>query len=209
MRTISLFFEKVERYGDAAYRDKSLGGRIVIYKTALIALATHPILGVGVDRYQAWALTYEPKKRSDKPIQISHMPHNGVLVVASQQGLVGLIPYLAILILAYRDFSLAQRLARSRRDLRDPELEALYIRALMAQIGYLGILAVIMFQPGYLWRVMWTMIALSTVILSLTRKRLSELAEKAPVRSAEGPGTLLPGSFPQHVGALTRTPQQN
>jgi O-antigen ligase len=211
LKAAASFVEEAgEQKGQRSY-SVDLEGRILIYKTSLIALATHPILGIGVARYQDWART---RTRGfggslDRLKESHNVVHNAVLTVAAQQGLLGVIPYIAILILTYRDFSRAQRLARSRRDLGDPELEALHLRALMAQIGFIGMVVFIQFHGGVFWRVLWAMIAFSTIILSLTRKRLAELAEEVPVRSVEEPGTLLPGSFPQHVGALTRTPQQN
>jgi hypothetical protein len=104
----------------------------------------------------------------------------------------GLIPYMAILILTYLDFSRAQRLALSRDHLRDPELSALHLRAVMAQIGYVGILVVAQFQPGTFWRGIWVMFALSTVILSLIRKRLEALGAQGVVDS----NIPLPGHLP-------------
>lgn len=174
------------------YRHYSFSGRADVYEASLVGLATHPVLGVGTERYLDWVGSYNPKLAGGYTV------HNAILAVACQQGLLGLIPYLAILILTFRDFTHAQRLALARRDLRDPELEALYLRSLMAQIGYTGVLVVAQFQPGTFWRMLWVMFALSTVLLAFTRQRVAELDSQASENRVDEPNTSLQGVYPQH-----------
>jgi O-antigen ligase len=181
----------------SAYEHHSFSGRLDVYRASVVGFATHPLLGVGTERYLDWVSSYDRKLAGGFTI------HNAVLSVACQQGLLGLIPYLALLILTYRDFSRAQRLAQSRRDLDDPELRALQLRAQMAQLGYVGILVVAQFQPGTFWRGVWCMFAFSTIILSLTRERLAQLEAEDPATRAGDSSTPLSGSLPQHAGAYT------
>jgi O-antigen ligase len=160
---------------------RSFSGRSAQYKAAVVGFASHPVLGVGAERYLDWVPSYDPKLAG------RHNIHNAILSVACQQGLLGLVSYLAILILTFRDFSRTQRLALSNRDLDDPELGALYTRAVMGQIGYVGIFVVAQFQPGTFWRGMWIMFALSTILLSLTRARVAQLEMQSPSERASSP----------------------
>jgi hypothetical protein len=73
----------------------------------------------------------------------------------------------------------------------------------MAQIGYVGILVVAQFQPGTFWRGIWIMFAFSTIILSLTRERLQELATRTVTQAASGPSAPFLGQLPANAGVLT------
>ncbi len=79
------------------------------------------------------------------------------------------------------------------------------MRAVMAQIGYVGILVVAQFQPGTFWRGLWVMFAFSTIILSLSRERVKELEAEAPVQAGGVLSTPFPSDLPQHVGAFTNS----
>ncbi len=190
LMTMARFAEHPVKVSTHANRRGDITQRISSYQASLYALATHPVLGVGLDRYRDWVPTYD---RRMKTLSL----HSSVFSVACQQGFLGLIPYLAILSLTYRDFSRAQRLARAHRGFKDPELQALHLRAVMAQLGYLGILIPSLFQPGTFWRGMWIMFAFSTVILSLTQKRVDELASETSSQPGDDksapPQGLLPG----------------
>jgi hypothetical protein len=82
---------------------------------------------------------------------------------------------MALLVLTFLDFSRVQAVGRYYRYLQDEELEQIYVRALTAQVGFIGILTVAMFQPGTFWRGIWVFFAVSTILVQLTRKRLVEL----------------------------------
>jgi O-antigen ligase len=199
LRTLLLLTKSSGQQARPGYTHQTFSGRLAIYEASVVGFATHPVLGIGADRYLEWVPDYNPR------LADGFIIHNAVLSVACHQGLLGLIPYLAILILTYRDFSRAQYLVRSRREFDDPELKALYVRAVMAQLGYVGIFVVAQFQPGAFWRGMWVMFALSTVILALTKERLSELerAPSAEVASGVGMDPSRPDS--QHIGAFAPT----
>lgn len=144
--------------------------RLAHYRAAIGAFVSNPLLGIGTDRFQSWAPSF------DSSLVYADVIHNAILRVAASEGLLGLIPFLAILILAWRDLSRAQRLTRHWRGSGDRELRALYIRSVMVQIGFVGILVVAQFQPGTFWRGVWTSFALSTILLDLSRRKLREVS---------------------------------
>jgi O-antigen ligase len=166
----------------SAYAADTFSGRLEIYKAAITGFATHPVFGVGAERYLEWVPSYDPRLAGGFNI------HNAILYVACQQGLLGLIPYISILFLTYVDFSQSQRLARARRLTRDAQLSAFGMRSAMLQIGYIGILVVAQFQPGTFWRVLWVMFALSTITLSLTRARVAEMDASKGSSDSVAPG---------------------
>jgi O-antigen ligase len=195
LMTLARFAEEPVRVSKRADRD-NISDRILTYQAALYALVTHPVLGVGLDRYRDWVPSYDPRMKTHLVL------HSSVLSVACQQGFLGLIPYLAILVLTYRDFSRAQRLAHAHRGSGDPELQALHLRAVMAQLGYVGFLIPSLFQPGTFWRGMWIMFAFSTIILSLTQKRVNELASESSSQPADDESTPPQGLLPGRGGGF-------
>jgi len=151
-----------------AYTDE-IGYRASIYQAGFIAFVENPVIGVGLEQFVDWA------GRRDASMIGVHEIHNAVLKVAANQGLLGVVPYLALLLVTFLDFSRVQVVARAYRHLQDYELDQLYVRALTAQVGFVGILVVGMFQPGTFWRGIWALFAISTVLIELTRQRLNEL----------------------------------
>lgn len=172
--------------GDAPVnpRTESIEGRAFTYLLAGRAFLSNPILGVGARQFRPWVREHHPE------VGWSNVVHNAILEVAVDQGLIGVIPYLAILILTWRDFSRAQRAAKRWRGQTDSELTALYLRAVFIQIGFLMILVVVQFHPGAYWKGMWAMFALSTVVLGLVRRRIRELELSSGV--AAEPAETLP-----------------
>jgi O-antigen ligase len=164
LKSLESIFDSTER----VYSDQ-IEYRADIYKAGLIAFAENPVIGVGTDRFALWA------GQRDARMIGTHEIHNAVLKVAANQGLLGLVPYMALLVLTFLDFSRVQAVGRYYRYLQDEELEQIYVRALTAQVGFIGILTVAMFQPGTFWRGIWALFAVSTILVQLTRKRLVEL----------------------------------
>lgn len=160
--------ESLESIFDSKHRVYSdeIEYRVNIYKAGLIAFAENPVIGVGTDRFVLWA------GQRDARMIGTHEIHNAVLKVAAEQGLLGLVPYVCLLVLTFLDFSRVQAVGRYYRYLRDEELDRIYVRALTAQVGFIGILTVAMFQPGTFWRGIWALFAVSTILVQLTRKRL-------------------------------------
>jgi O-antigen ligase len=175
-----------------------IGYRANIYRTGVTAFIENPLIGVGMDRFTIWA------SQRDASMIGTHEVHNAVLSVAANQGLLGLIPDVALLVLTFLDFSRVQAVGRYYRYLKDEELEQIYIRALTAQVGFIGILTVAMFQPGTFWRGIWAFFAIYTALVKLTQQRLAELGAgtspsenpAAASSSAAGPSfNANPGEF--------------
>jgi O-antigen ligase len=66
--------------------------RLDFYRSALEALLQHPLIGLGVG---GWSIFYY---RED----VLHYPHNFLLEVGAEQGAIGLIPLIALLVLLLR-----------------------------------------------------------------------------------------------------------
>jgi O-antigen ligase len=172
------YFERLSsltRVADARTRGRDVQERIQREGGAVIAFLTHPVIGIGAGRFVYWT--------AEEGLPVNNA-HNAILKVASEQGLVGLIPYLAILTLTWVHLSRAYRVARRNRG--DPEMRVLASRAVMLQVGFLGLFTVAMFQPGTLWKGMWLATGTSTVIVALVRIRMAELEPQA-MRSEPSP----------------------
>lgn len=170
--------------------------RAHIYELGAIAFATHPVIGVGTERFQTWAA-----ERDLSNLGI-HEVHNAFLKVAGNQGLLGLIPYVALIWLTFADLSRVQKLAHQYRHLQDDELGQLYIRAVTIQVGFIGILTVAQFQPGTFWRGIWAVMAISTVLLDMTRRRIAVLQSRSVASDTAGLASFTPGFEEGAFGTL-------
>ncbi len=70
----------------------TITSRLDFYRSALDAFEQHPILGLGVG---GWSISYYNQ-------DVLHYPHNFLLEVGAEQGLAGLIPLIALLVLLFR-----------------------------------------------------------------------------------------------------------
>ena len=113
--------------------------------------------------------------------------HNSYLHVASEMGIVGLIPYLAFFGFTWFDFSRAWFLAKRRLD--DPEMKELYYLAILCQIAFFGALIDNLFLSSLRYKSIWLLFGLSTVLGLFTRKRMRQLGEEGS-ESAEEKGPL-------------------
>jgi O-antigen ligase len=168
---------------DKREREGSAESRIELSMWAVRAFASNPIVGVGNLNFIEWART-QPGGRA-----IGHVVHNGYLEVASGQGLLGFVPWLVILGLAWADYSRAARLANRHRSRGDPLLQELGLYAVFLQIALFGALVVGLAHPMTKSKTMWTLYALSAVVLGLVRSRVAELEAKPvdqPEREALG-----------------------
>jgi len=157
LSTLSRVADRATRTADVEERLRREGG-------AVVAFVTNPVLGIGATGFPSWA------QENGFPV---NTVHNAVLRVAAEQGLIGLVPYLGILVLTWLHLSRAFHVARRHRGA--PEMQALAMRAVMVQIGFAGLLTVAMFQPGTLWKGMWITTGASTVVWALVQIRAREL----------------------------------
>jgi O-antigen ligase len=112
--------------GSATTLDKSSSHRLVLWKGAARMIATHPLTGVGLGRFQQniWAYTDVPLKKTDP-----HDAHNAYLLQAAEMGL----PSLALMLLVLASFGLiALRLRLRHPHWLDRALGAAYLSSLGA-----------------------------------------------------------------------------
>ena len=169
-------------------RDGSIQTRIAQYYWAMDAFIKHPIGGVGLQQFAP----YMAKREKRIP---ANVVHNAYLGVAAEMGLLGLVPIVALSLLAWKDYSLVLRIARSLRELKDDQLEVLAQRASFAQIAYLGTLLAAQFHPTLRDKAFWLMLALSSTLVVLVRERARELsAEDSVADPMSGPFSIEHGS---------------
>jgi len=161
-------------------RDLSIQSRLAQTEFALKAFASNPLVGIGVNRFQDWA------HQQPGGFKIDNVVHNAYLNVASSQGLLGLIPFVAILGLTWRDYGRCRRAARTNRRYRDASLAELGHYATFLQIALTGGMVGGLFGLAHQSKTMWLLLALSPVLVSLCRERVAALSEQAVAR-AQGP----------------------
>lgn len=169
--------------------DSSTRTRIVVGEYSLRAFASNPIFGVGYTRFGNWSVRHMRELRvtgQADALQGSEVSllgryksiHNAYLHVAAELGLMGLVPYLALLALSWLDYSRAWRMAK--RFPGDPVLSRLYAYAIFLQIGLLGALIDNLVLSSLRFKGQWLVLALSGVVLIFTRQRIAELTSDTP-----------------------------
>jgi O-antigen ligase len=176
--------------------EESAHGRLTMWTGAARAFASNPITGVGLEGYKKFA--------NEEGLRGTGL-HSAYLQVLGEQGLLGFVPWLAILVVAWNEFARAWAGARRLRARADPELEVLALRAGLLQIGFFGILVMSLAQPSMRHKGLWLLFALATVMLTLVRSRIRALE---PVQeSALGawtPRPLVPPPLSASLDANTR-----
>ncbi len=176
--------------------EQSAHGRLTMWIGAARAFVSNPITGVGLDGYKTFA--------NEEGLRGTGL-HSAYLQVLGEQGLLGFVPWVAILVLAWNEFARAWAGARRLRARDDPELEVLALRAGLLQIGFFGILVMSLAQPSMRHKGLWLLFALATVVRALVRSRIRTL-EPAPERSLEAwvPPSLVPPPLPSSLDATAR-----
>jgi O-antigen ligase len=182
---------RVETMTDPGQRaeDASIQSRFAQFHWAARAIASNPAVGVGVSRFVPWV------REQPGGAAFHHPIHNAYLAVATAQGLLGAIPFVAILVLTWAHYSRVLRMVRARRGHRDRELRALAHHANFLQIALLGALIGGMFHMAQNSKTLWLLLGLSPALLALCRTRVGELSAMAgaPEESESGPLPVLPG----------------
>lgn len=150
--------------------DGSIQSRLGQYNFALRAIASSPLVGLGVLRFIPWV-----NQQHEQGSRFHYEVHNAYLGVAVEQGLLGMFLYVGILVLTWSDYSRCIREVRSRQRLRDPSLAEYYHLATFLQIALLGALIGGMFHMAQKSKTIWLLLAISPVLLSLCRARILEL----------------------------------
>lgn len=85
--------------------DGSVGERLEMWRTALRAFAEHPLAGIGIDQYAAFADAEIAAGRSDRAIAPYNQPHNEYLRALATGGVPLLAVVLAMFAVALRHFA--------------------------------------------------------------------------------------------------------
>jgi O-antigen ligase len=168
--------ERIETMTDPIQRarDGSIQSRFVIGRYAIGAFLASPLVGQGEGTsFNKWAW----QQRGGRAVSDATI-HNAYLHVAAIQGLLGLIPFLAIYGLTWTDYNRAWRAAR-RHPARDPDLLSLGHYAIFLQIAFLGTILAGFFGQQQRSKTMWLLLALSPVLVRLVRERIGELERGA------------------------------
>jgi O-antigen ligase len=81
--------------------DKAADARRVAWKSGLRMFAENPITGVGVGQFRYRMLRYEYEYDRGEIEKVHTVAHNTYLEIAAEQGLVGFLPFICVLIAAY------------------------------------------------------------------------------------------------------------
>ena len=93
---------------------QNIDARLATYRQALTIARMDPVFGVGVNRYTDVAETLP--RASVAGVGSVPYPHNSYLGLLAEQGLVGLLPLLAVSLAAWGVFRRLKTLARTRED---------------------------------------------------------------------------------------------
>jgi O-antigen ligase len=182
----------------SADADASVRTRMVVNEYAARAFVNNPIFGVGYLYFGRWGVDRIRELRQTGRADVlagtetafvrSRVAiHNSYLHVAAEMGLLGLIPYLIFLGLAWSDYSRTWKTAK--RFPADPLISKIYLAATFLQIGLAAALVDNLFLSSLRFKSLWVLLALSTVLQHLLRARLAELSRDpaAPGRGTSGP----------------------
>lgn len=143
-------------------------GRATIWQVAQRVVEDNPAIGVAVGNYQTRAIDYvlEPglAGRTDQVIDEPENPHNTYLHVLAELGLVGVIPFLAILIFSLSCGYLAARGFERAGD------ERMEIVARAQVVALAGLLTANFFASEQFNSLMWLLLALGPALLAIASR---------------------------------------
>jgi O-antigen ligase len=148
--------------------DSSIQMRLIEYKWGLHAFVHNPLVGVGDGLSGRYAVQH------GAPMGEGHVIHNVYIDAAAEQGIVGLIPLLAIVALSWVDFSHVRRWSRDPALRDDEEVARLGLWATFFQIALLGAVVGQQFGPFLRKKEFWLLIGLSSALVAMFRARVLE-----------------------------------
>jgi O-antigen ligase len=140
---------------------------------ALNMFASSPLIGVGLLRTVSWSL--------DQGTKYGNIIHNSFLQLAAEQGLLGLIPFLFVLVLAWRNLTFVIR--RGRDPTAEDWLRGLAQRAIFIQVALMGVVMNSITHATQRDKGPWLVFALSTIVVSIYRRRTESSAIGRPADS--------------------------
>ncbi len=177
---------------------KSTDTRMAVWMGGWRMIKAHPIIGVGLDRFM-WELGkyVTPDEFPEGNIAI-HIAHNSYIEFASEMGLLGLLPFLAILV------GTLQTLEQVRRRMKNHSGHMLHQTALGLQGGMLGFIVTIFFVSGQFEKLFWLFVFVAMCIPALVDAELAAEAEASKAVDGRSPVAVRNG-IQVPAGAAWRT----
>jgi O-antigen ligase len=204
---IVLFFLMPERVHEristmvdpsAREQDTSIQGRFDMVIWTGRALAQSPVVGVGVNNYVPWV------RRQPGGGTIFNTLHSGYMSILVDQGLLGFLPFLAVILLTWMDYGAAQSLARARRNRGDPAIRELGAYALFLQIALLGCMVGALTHDRSESKGWWMVMGLSATAVTLARRRNAELLAQTPASATDPTGFAVGLPYGSEVASARR-----
>jgi O-antigen ligase len=149
------------------------GQRIAAWKTAIRMMKANPVLGVGPGEFPQNFVKYsdyEEKVRVGGIIGETTMnTHNMILQIGAENGFSGLVIFLLIIILCFRDAIKALRLCRG-----NPELAELELMIKAVGVSIIGFVVAGLFGNAGYDLVFYTLVSLSVISRKVTEKAKEE-----------------------------------
>jgi putative inorganic carbon (HCO3(-)) transporter len=174
--------DRIRTMVDPAERseDGSIQSRFQQLQWTGSAVAHSPLVGVGLNNFLNWA-QHQPGGHT-----VRNTIHSGYLDILAEQGLLGFVPWITIILLSWLDYGTATSVARARRNRGDPAMRELWTHALFLRIAMLGCMIGALTHPRSDSKGWWLVMAFSTVAVALVRARDRELrTAPVPVAAAD------------------------
>ncbi|AEH09717.1 MULTISPECIES: O-antigen ligase family protein [Protofrankia] len=159
-------------------------GRVDLWKVAWSVVRDHPVLGVGLNNYTAVESDYVrrvgPVPWLDIIISRAHEVHNAYLQLLAENGIVGVVLFLAFLILCLRSMFLATRRFDALGDRRNATVASAVLLATFS-MAVSGV-----FLSNAIDKRLWFLLALGPALL-----RAATDSPRPPVEHASPPGVFL------------------
>lgn len=146
--------------------EASFNRRSVEMLMAVNMFVDHPFIGVGGNNYPALYPQYIRESGSPVPDE-ERTPHNYYLEVAAESGLIGLIPWMGVVVLT------SARLRSARRDFTASGDQRMAELAAGLEIGYYGYLVTSLFLHGAYSQFLWLQVGIAVALAAIARRSLT------------------------------------
>ncbi len=166
-------FESISLSGAPANGDEMAAqARLELIVAGLGMVESHPLLGIGLDRFKAVAPDYDQRLRHSGA---SYIAHNTYLQVAAETGLPGLALFAALMAAGFGNFRAAERRAR------DPALAGLAAALRLGLLAY-AVAGLFLTAEFVVWY--WLLIFLSRNLREIAAAGLSLESSQFPATGA-------------------------
>lgn len=150
-----------------AYADGSIQGRSVKAEIALIMLADHPILGVGRGNYRLHYRDYI-NEIEGAGSNTERDAHSLYLEVAAEQGVVGFVVFVGLLLTVWRRLRAAELLFNASGERRMADL------SVAVKVGFLGYLVTSLFLHGAYGYMLWLQVGMAVALVVIAQRAAAE-----------------------------------